>query len=116
MTRVVNLTPHAVNIIDNGVITHQFPPERESARCFEQRIIDGWVNKDPPIKITSVRYGPVTGLPAPEHGTLYIVSMLVAQALPSRGDLLFPGEVVREVETGKIIGCTSLSYFQQEIE
>jgi len=51
--------------------------------------------------------GDVEGLPEPQSNTVYIVSTLVAQAVPHRDDIIAPDTspqgVVRDSE-GKIIG------------
>lgn len=56
-------------------------------------------------------YGSITGLPDPQAGQYYIVSMMVAQALPDRADLLVPGtgpadEAIRD--NGQIVAVTRL--------
>ena len=61
------------------------------------------------IKINSTSFGEVEGLPAPEDGTLFIVSALVAQALKGvRNDLVVPDDTVRD-DRGVIIGCKSFA-------
>lgn len=56
-----------------------------------------------PISLYNVTYGEVTGLPEPEDGVLYIVSMMVLEAC-RREDLIAPVDMVRD-NTGRIIGC-----------
>ena len=57
-------------------------------------------------------YGEPIGLPAPEDGTLLIVSTLTAQAAKRAGrdtsDLLVPAHPVRDKE-GRIIGCAGFA-------
>ena len=128
--RLVNLTPHAINFILPYHIevgqdemgnphyvakerTYSLAPSGTVARCKVERKevdsifatdIDGW---DITIPITSAKFGEVEGLPEPEDGTVYIVSNLVAQAVPHRDDVFFPDDVVRD-ENGNIIGCRAL--------
>jgi len=52
--------------------------------------------------------GEVTDLPAPEDGVILIVSRVLAQALPSRTDLRFPHDAVRD-EQGRITGVRALA-------
>lgn len=50
----------------------------------------------------------IVNLPEPKPGTYYIVSKIVAQAMPAREDLIFPGTVVRDAD-GHIVGCIDFS-------
>lgn len=50
----------------------------------------------------------VMGLPAPQEDTIYVVSFLTAQAVPSREDVFFPGEALRD-DDGNIVGCVGLA-------
>jgi hypothetical protein len=51
--------------------------------------------------------GAVTGLPEPSPGTHYVVSRMVADALPERADLVYPTCLARDAE-GVIVGCCAL--------
>lgn len=52
----------------------------------------------------------ITGLPEPKQNTYYIVSKMVAQACPERGDLIFSGTMVRVRDNaGAIVGCVDFS-------
>ncbi len=75
----INLTPHAV-VLNNGRI---FPPSGAVAR-----VTANYTSFDA-NGIAEVKFGEVTGLPAPVTGTLYIVSGLVAQAA-GRSDVVSP--------------------------
>jgi hypothetical protein len=52
----------------------------------------------------------VQGLPAPEEGTTYVVSLITLQALPvgTRTDVVAPGRLVRD-STGNITGCVGFT-------
>jgi hypothetical protein len=104
--KLVNLTPHTLHIhsYDGAEVTAL--PSEGSARCavFEEQIGD--VNNTIPIYAT--RYGEIDGLPDPQEGTAYVVSLLVRQSLPERKDLLSPGQLIRDDE-GKVIGCKGLA-------
>ena len=127
--KLVNLTPHQINFvlpchIEAGedelgtpvYVTEEkiysLAPSGTIARCRVERKeidsiiaeIDDWGIT---IPITSAKFGEVEGLPEPEDGTVYIVSNLVAQAVPHRDDVFFPDDVVRD-ENGNIIGCRAL--------
>lgn len=98
---LINLTPHAINIIDGPTL----PPSGTVARCAVTRQQVGTVDG---VTVNSTRFGAVDGLPAPAAGTYYIVSALVAQACPDRTDLLITDDAVRD-DAGKIIGCRALA-------
>jgi hypothetical protein len=97
-TAVLNYTPHDINI-GNVIISSS-----GNARVSEEiNVVDSLNDVD----IISKKLGVVTGLPDEKHKQFIIVSLMVAQALPEREDLLIPGELVRD-NTGKIIGCKNL--------
>jgi hypothetical protein len=101
--RIVNLTPHPVTLL--GV---EIPPSGTIARVAEEievvRYID-WEGKKLPV--IRKRLGEVQGLPPPQPDTVYIVSLLVAQAA-MRADVLAIGESVRDAK-GNIVGAVSLA-------
>ncbi|WP_291566899.1 MULTISPECIES: hypothetical protein [unclassified Clostridium] len=103
--KILNYTPHTVNIIisESGEIYNFLSVG--NARCIQTTVQVGEINN---IPITSTKFGEVEGLPQEQEGIYYIVSRLILQALPQRKDLLVPNEVVRD-EEGKIIGCKSLA-------
>lgn len=96
---IINLTPHEIHLPDRNVLPSDFV-----ARCNE-------VTKDAGefdgVKLIRREYGDVYGLPDPVADTLYIVSLLVRQALPERKDLASPGDLVRDGD-GKIVGAKNL--------
>lgn len=99
---IINLTPHDINVHVNGNVK-VYKSEGIVRLKTEIRYmgdIDG-------IRITATVFGNPEGLPDFEDGTYYIVSQLVKSALPDRGDLLVPAELIRN-EQGVIIGCNSL--------
>ena len=103
---IINLTPHPVNLLDvdaNVIITFH---TEGLARCSQNDVIIGKLNKD--IILTKTSYGEVIGLPEQSPRTFYIVSRLVRNALPNRTDLLVPNQLIRDSE-GQIVGCRSFS-------
>ena len=104
---IINLTPHPVNLLDvdaNVVITFH---TEGLARCSQNDIIIGKLNKD--IILTKTSYGEVIGLPEQSPRTFYIVSRLVLNACAGkRHDLLVPNQLIRDSE-GQIVGCRSFS-------
>ena len=106
MTKIINLTPHSVNIVNSkGEIVKVFEPSGIVARCTQstERIgdLDG-------IPLTQSIFGVVIDLPSAQNDTFYIVSRLVLSACNNRNDLLVPNELFRD-EKGNIIGCQSLA-------
>ena len=105
MNEFINLTPHAITIIKNDGTTMTIEPSGAVARVavdsYQLRSILG-------VKITKNEYHEVTGLPEPKEGRYYIVSVMVAQRVPGRNDVLVTNEAVRD-DKGRIIGCRSLA-------
>lgn len=103
MTDIKNLTPHSIVVILSDDIRYVITPSDTVARCTATTETIGEVNG---IPLTKTSYGEVYGLPSPRDNTIYIVSSVVAQALPNRDDLFIPNEIVRDAN-GKVIGCKS---------
>lgn len=106
MSNIINLTPHAVTVIVEGQGTREFPKSGTIARVSETATSTGDVAGIPKF---SKSFGEVTGVPEPTPDTFYIVSGLVAAALPNRKDLLVPHGLVRD-DKGNIIGCQGFSH------
>lgn len=110
--RIVNLTPHDLNLMPEGpdgpVVT--IPPSGQVARCTVDRVqvdtvtVDGIV-----IPVNRTQFGAVTGLPDPQPDTIFIVSAVVAQAVPDRPDVFIVDDAVRD-EQGRIIGARALAH------
>lgn len=121
MVELVNLTPHAISVYaaDGRTLLLAVPPSGEIARVAVSRVETGVVpiegdaaalmRRDPlagiPVFVST--YGAVAGLPASKFGTVYIVSALVRQAVPTRRDVLSPGELIRD-RAGQPVGCCGL--------
>jgi len=112
--KVVNLTPHALNLMPAGptgpVVT--IPPSGQVARCVVDRVqvdtvtvtVDGIS-----VPVNRTQFGAVTSLPDPQPDTIFIVSSVVAQAVPDRQDVFIVDDAVRD-EQGRIIGCRALAH------
>jgi hypothetical protein len=59
------------------------------------------------VELTHTTYGEVSGLPPYIPGVYLVVSGMVRSALPTRLDLVSPGELVRDM-MGCPIGCKGL--------
>ena len=118
--KLVNLTPHAVNLWENGSVeTLLVPPENVPARCEETSDVVATVHLRRPgtpydveFPIKVMHFGNVTGLPDPEPDTWYIVSRMVAEALPDRDDLVYPTDLLRD-PMGVIIGCGAFGVVEE---
>ncbi|WP_405107994.1 hypothetical protein OG559_25405 [Micromonospora sp. NBC_01405] len=107
---VVNLTPHVVRLVGDGV-TVEVPPAGPPARVvLRPDREDGAVRVGPlvvPLKRTAAS-PVVTGVPDRRSGVLFIVARAVAEALPERDDLVYPHDTVRDA-AGVVVGCRSLA-------
>jgi hypothetical protein len=101
--KLVNLTPHTVNLPGLALPSEGLARVSEVATEVSRMHTAG----PAPIPVYSVSYGAVTGLPEPVEGTVYIVSRLIRTALPERGDLASPYGLVRDAE-GRAIGAEGL--------
>lgn len=105
---LMNLTPHTLNLLAGGGVA--IPPSGTVARCDVTRhqlgvlLVDGTE-----VPINHTKFGVVTGLPDPRPGVYYIVSSLVAQAVPERADVLVVDDAVRD-EAGRVIGARGLAH------
>nr|DAF27344.1 MAG TPA: hypothetical protein [Caudoviricetes sp.] len=108
-TRIINLTPHAINIVDkDGNKIVDLPSEGE-ARAVQTNISIGSLGDIPLVK---TEFGEPIGLPEPAENTFYVVSAITANAAKIAGrttdDLLLTAETVRN-EKNQIIGCRALA-------
>lgn len=107
---VVNLTPHVVRLMGDGV-TVELPPAGPPARLvLRPDREDGSVRVGPlvvPLKRTAAS-GVVIGVPDRRPAVLLIVARPVAEALPDRDDLVYPHDTVRDA-AGVVVGCRSLA-------
>ena len=109
---IVNLTPHALNLMPAGpagpVVT--IPPSGQVARCAVDRVQVNTVAVDGiAVPVNQTRFGEVSDLPDPQPDTIFVVSALVAQAVPDRQDVFITDDAVRD-EQGRIIGARALAH------
>lgn len=105
MTKMINLTPHAINFLDEKNNLVACIPSSGIARAAQKRVPISTVNG---IVVNRTEYGEVEGLPGPAKDTIYIVSVLTAQAAPDRNDLYIVDDTVRD-DQGRIVGCRALA-------
>lgn len=107
---IINLTPHSINLVQEGKVVSTIEPSGVVARCSQQDVRVGSLAGVP---LYSTSYGEVSGLPEKEDGVCYVVSLLVAQNVPSsRDDVLITVKAVRDAQ-GRIVGCEGLSRFKK---
>ena len=112
LTQLINLTPHAIMMVNGeGDTILTIEPSGNVARVTQTTeqlatvvTIDGVV-----IPVTQNTYGELVNLPEEKEGVSFIVSAMVASAGEKLGrkDLFIPNETVRN-DKGQIIGCKSL--------
>jgi len=105
--KLVNLTPHKINILLGAGISLEIPPEGNPARLSvrsEERdpIEDGRLT----IPVSTHEVTGIEGLPEPADDTVYIVPLVVAQ-YAKREDVMSPARLMRD-ENGQPIGCMGL--------
>jgi hypothetical protein len=107
---IINLTPHKINLMPEGGPTVTIPPSGLVARCATSRVQVDTVTVDGiSIPVNQTRFGKVSDLPEPQPDTIYVVSALVAQAVPERQDVVIVDDAVRD-DQGRIIGARALAY------
>lgn len=99
--RVTNLTPHDLVVVHDDGSKTTFPKSGTVARVSSRSVQVDDVNGVP---LFDVVFGDVTDLPEFSVDTLLVVSALVRNALPSRKDLVSPGDLVRD-DAGNVVGC-----------
>lgn len=105
--KFVNLTPHAINVFNQDG-TSQVLVIEPSGIIARVATKTEFFSEESGVPLLVTGYGEVQDLPPMEDGTIYVVSLLVRQAVPDRTDLASPGELLRDSE-GKPIGCKGLS-------
>lgn len=110
--KLVNLTPHHITIHAEAFAGFsaqvELPASGTVARCtVDSRSLGTVEHGGVAIPVTTSTIGAVTDLPEPSDVVSYIVSRIVAEACPTRADLYFPGEAIRDAG-GRIVGCRGL--------
>ena len=117
--RIVNLTPHQLNILDTNKFIHEFPKSENPARVSQKDDIFNYVTQpgsaNPIFAVRCTVLGSeIDNLPDydPDGTVLYVVSRSVAEAAKRigrpTGDLLITGPSIRD-ENGKNIGADGFS-------
>lgn len=115
--KIVNLTPHTVNVLNEGGGMCTISPSGQVARVSVKyfptfQVVDTDASSveealKSVVQIYTTNYGAVEGLPEQQQGKLLLVSGMVRAALPDRMDLVSPGDLVRD-DAGRPVGCKGL--------
>ena len=105
-SKLINLTPHTVNILLESSKVINIQPSGVAPRIEQENHLLGVEICGVPV--SKAVYGKTQNLPEEQNGVCYIVSKMVVDANPSRGDLFYPNDIVRD-EKGRIIGCKSIT-------
>lgn len=110
MSKIINLTPHALTFLDDANNVVLTVPSSGVARAAQTRVhvhdVDvGGVS----LPVCRSTYGAVEGLLEMQDGVIYVVSALTAQACPDRADVYITDDPVRD-EAGRIIGCRGIAH------
>lgn len=100
----MNLTPHAVIVVNDYGDDTIIEPSGLVARINSKDMVIGHINGVP---ITRKRFEEIEGLPQPEKNLYFIVSYMIAARCKDRDDLLVPNELIKD-RYGRVIGCRSL--------
>lgn len=102
-TKIINTTPHDINVYEGDKIVRVIPPAGWTIRLEENTVDVGVLDGIPETETT---YG-TADLPEEKEGVYYIVSAMVKKEFPNRRDLRVPARTVRN-EKNQIIGCRSI--------
>lgn len=106
--KLVNLTPHEINVRTEEGAEIKLPPSGQVARVATTDEIVSVIDMDGvPVQIWETTFGQLD-LPEPVADTFFVVGRLVLQAAPHRNDLMAPGQLTRD-DQGRPVGCRGLS-------
>ena len=97
----INLTPHEVIVVRKNGTSKTYPPSGQVARVEIEDICVAYLDG---IPVYRGKVKEVTGIPKPQTGVVYIVSLFVLQHCKERHDLIAPdtNSAIRD-EQGKIV-------------
>lgn len=106
---IVNLTPHPIHVhLADGSIQRYDAADTPARLDVSTKPSTPIRNQGRPIPVADAQYGSVSGLPAPQGATIFVVSLPVAIALQGRrSDVFACGEAVRDPD-GNPVGCRGL--------
>jgi hypothetical protein len=102
--KLVNLCPHQVSVKHSDGTETTILQSGVARVAVSYQDAGNVILGDHTVRVIKGIYGAVTGLPDPEKDCYFIVSHMVRMALPQRGDLLSPADLVRDAQ-GNILAC-----------
>ena len=112
MNKLVNLTPHVINLETNtGEIVAIEPFSKDNPARVTATLKDFGVFEANGLIFnrTEQEFGDIVNLPDEQKGMFFIVSRIVAEAAPKRKDLVIVNDLVRD-EQGLVSHARSLSF------
>jgi|SRR5690554_369537 len=103
--KIINCTPHKINIHNSDGTKTTLNPSGIVPRVQVNRT---FLQKSGGIDVYRPDFGKPIGMPDRKPDTFYVVSSLLAAAVPDRDDLLTPGDAIRD-DQGRIVGCKGLN-------
>ena len=105
MAKIINLTPHTVNLCnEDGVVIKSYESQGIARAKQEAEVVGNLEG----IDLVTMKFGEPEDLPEPSDGIYYIVSIITANAAKATGrrvdDLLITSDAFRDAE-GRIVGC-----------
>ncbi len=109
MSKIINLTEHAIHVVDEAGELHcAIEPSGTVAQVQIDRFADDEImHEGIAFRLHRTRAGSITGVPEPVTGIFYVVSRFIALALKDEGrthDIIVTDLLVRDDE-GVIVGC-----------
>jgi len=106
MTKLINVTPHKLNIHNEDGNVMEVEPSGVVARVVMTSEV---VNSVDGIPVYKTVFGDLD-IPEPREGVLYVASLIVAAhaARLGRTDVVSPGALIRD-DSGQPVGCKGLN-------
>ena len=115
----INLTPHAIRIIDVDRVVHEIGPSGTVAR------VETVEKEEVPVVVDGAKFsvksrtmGAVSGLPDPNGTSIFLVSSMVLDAIQGRSDVFAPdtGKTAIRDERGLVWGVVNLIECRVEVD
>lgn len=98
--KIINLTPHPITLANSNDEIVLTIPSSGSARLATTQKVVGEING---FSVNKTFYGQVEGLPDPIVDTIFVVSLLVAQQVSERDDVVAPDSGPSALREGGLI-------------
>lgn len=115
----INLTPHAIRIIDVDNVIHEIPASGTTACVGTVETYEGVIVVDgAKFCVKSRVMGEVWGLPEPNGTSIFLVSSMVLDAIQGRQDVFAPdtGKTAIRDERGLVWGVVNLIECRVEVD